>query len=155
MFALSTTLSGLVNLAVSYVPLVLLMLLVDVPLRSSILFLPAAWIILAAFTLGLSLVLSTIAVYFVDVREMYGVLLTAVMYLTPIIYPLEIVPERWQAVIRANPMHYMVELVRMPMVDGIVPPLSLIGIGAAMALASLLIGWVTFRRLSRGLYPYL
>ncbi len=44
------------------------------------------------FTLGFGLIISTFAVYFPDVAEMYQIVLTAWLYLTPIIYPEEILP---------------------------------------------------------------
>ena len=49
--------------------------------------------ILVAFSLGLGLMLSTLAVYFPDVAEMYQIILAAWMYMTPIFYPESILPE--------------------------------------------------------------
>jgi ABC-type polysaccharide/polyol phosphate export permease len=154
-FTLSTAISGLVNLIVSYAPLVLIMWIRGVPFKPAMLFLPVSLAILATFTFGLALMFSTISIYFADVREMYNVALTGLMYLTPIIYPLKIVPPKFSAIVRANPMYYLIELVRIPIHAGIIPSLSLIGIGVALALTSLLIGWLTFRRLSAGFYPHL
>jgi len=57
-----------------------------------VLFLPVSILLLTAFTLGFGLMLSALAIYFPDVAEMYQILLTAWMYLTPIIYPEEIIP---------------------------------------------------------------
>lgn len=86
-FVISTTGTGLVNLLFALVPLTLIFLVTRVPIRLSILLLPAAILLLAIFALGISLLLSTLAVFFPDVNEIYPVLLTAWMYLTPIIYP--------------------------------------------------------------------
>ncbi len=154
-FALTTTISGLVNLAISYVPLIVVMLVRDAPFRKTILFLPVSLLILAVFTFGLALLLSTISIYFVDVREMFTVAVMALMYLTPIIYPMKIIPERWQPIIHANPMYYLIELVRIPIHAGIMPSLKLVSICVALALTSVLIGWMAFRRLSSGFYPHL
>jgi ABC-type polysaccharide/polyol phosphate export permease len=154
-FTLSTTISGLVNLAVSYIPLLLIMIVRGVPFRPSLLFLPVSFAILAVFTFGLSLALSTISIYFVDVREMYTVALTALLYLTPIIYPMTIIPAKWQPIIRANPLYYLIEIARIPFHAGIAPSMQLLGAGVAIALTSLLIGWMAFRRLSAGFYPHL
>jgi len=154
-FTLSTTISGIVNLAISYLPLLALMIIRGVPFRPSLLFLPISIAILAVFTFGLSLALSTVSVYFVDVREMFNILLTALLYLTPVIYPLNIIPAKWQPLIHANPMYYMTEIVRIPIHAGILPSMQLVGVCVSLALASLLIGWMTFRRLSPGFYPHL
>lgn len=154
-FALSGLLAGLVNLALSYIPLLLIMLLRGAPIGPSFLFLPVSIFILAVFTYGASLLLSALAVYFVDVREMYAVALTALLYLTPIIYPLEIIPARYRTFVEMNPMLYFVEIVRAPVYAGTLPSVNAVAIASACAATALLAGWTTFRRLSRGFYPYL
>lgn len=154
-FTLSTTISGLANLALSYIPLLAIMLIRGVPIRSGILFLPVSLLILAVFTFGVSLAFSTLSVYFVDVREMYAVALTALMYLTPMIYPISIVPARFQPILRLNPLMHLIDLVRIPVYEGRVPPIELIGIGSGLALIALLTGWSLFRRMSPGFYPHL
>jgi ABC-2 type transport system permease protein len=154
-FTLSVTLAGLVNLLFAYVPLLAIMLLRGAPIRASIAFLPVSLLIVTVFTFGVSLALSAIAVYFHDLREMYAVALTALMYLTPIIYPASIVPKRFQLFLTLNPFTYMIGIVRMPVFDGVLPPNEMIAIAAALALVSLLAGWTIFRRMSRGFFPYL
>lgn len=154
-FALASTLSGIVNLFLSYVPLVLIMLIVRMPLRPALLFLPVSFAILAVFAFGISLLLSSVSVYFVDVREMYAVSLTALMYMSPIIYPIAIVPVRFQRVIALNPLLYLLQIVRDPVYSGTLPSASYLGIATAAAVAAFLIGWTVFRRLSRGFYPHL
>jgi ABC-type polysaccharide/polyol phosphate export permease len=154
-FALASTLSGTVNLLLSYVPLLLIMIVMGVPLRPALLFLPVSFAILAVFTLGISLLLSSVSVYFVDVREMYAVSLTALMYMSPIIYPISIVPVRFQRAIALNPLLYVMQIVRDPVYSGTLPSASYLGIATAAAVVAFLIGWTVFRRLSRGFYPHL
>jgi ABC-2 type transport system permease protein len=154
-FTLASTISGLVNLVLSFVPLFLIMAALGVPLRPALLILPVSFLVLAIFTFGVALALSAISVYFVDVREMYQVALTALMYLTPMIYPLSIVPERFRRVISLNPLLYMLQIVREPVYEGRLPSPHLFGIAVVLALASLLVGWTVFRRLERGFYPHL
>jgi ABC-2 type transport system permease protein len=154
-FTLSTTISGVVNLAISYLPLFLIMWIRHVPFRPALFFLPVSMAILAVFTFGLSLAFSTLSIYFVDVREMFNAAVTALLYLTPIIYPLKIVPANFRMIVKANPLYYMVEITRIPIDAGILPSLPLLGVGVALALTSLLIGWLVFRRLSGGFYPHL
>lgn len=154
-FTLSTVLAGLVNLVFAYVPLVLIMIVRGAPIGPSFAFLPVSLLILAVFTYGVSLTLSALAVYFVDVREMYNVALTALMYFTPIIYPIEVVPERFRPLFALNPLMYFVEIVRAPVHDGVLPPASALLIASSCALVAIVVGWTVFRRLSRGFYPYL
>jgi ABC-2 type transport system permease protein len=146
-FAVSAIGTGLVNLAFSLIPLILLMLITAIPLRWSILFLPLAIFLLAAYALGIGLLFSTLAVYFPDVAEMYQVVLIAWMYLTPIIYPQEIIPETFRSwFLNLNPMYYLIEIFRMPIYEGGLPPWPILQIGAGIALTTLLFGWIVFSR---------
>jgi ABC-type polysaccharide/polyol phosphate export permease len=154
-FVLSATIAGIVNLALAYVPLLAIMLLRGVPIRPAIAFLPVSLAIVAVFTFGLSLALSATAVYFLDLREMYGVALTVLMYLTPIIYPISIIPQRFRLAIDLNPFMYLIDVVRLPVYFGVIPPNGTLAIASGAAVVSLLAGWAIFRRLSRGFYPYL
>jgi ABC-type polysaccharide/polyol phosphate export permease len=154
-FTLSTVLAGLVNLMLAYVPLVLIMLVRGAPIRPAIAFLPVSLLLLTVFTYGVSLTLSALAVYFVDVREMYNVALTAMMYLTPVIYPIGVVPARYRRIFALNPLMYFIEIVRAPVHDGVLPSLRALTIATTAAAVAIVVGWTVFRRLSRGFYPYL
>lgn len=147
-FALATTISGLVNLVLSMIPLFLIMLAVGAPLRPALAFLPISFLLLALFTLGVSLALSSVAVFFVDVREMYGVGVMGLMYLTPIIYPIEIVPERYRWLIEINPLTHLLATVRAPIYYGRLPEAETLLVATGWAIASLVLGWVVFRRMA-------
>jgi ABC-type polysaccharide/polyol phosphate export permease len=131
------------------------MLVRGAPIRPSVAFLPVSLLILAVFTYGVSLTLTALAVYFVDVREMFNVALTALLYFTPVIYPIEIVPERFQPIFALNPLLYFMEIVRAPVYDGVLPSAHSLAIATSCALVAAVVGWTVFRRLSRGFYPYL
>jgi ABC-2 type transport system permease protein len=154
-FALSTTLSGLVNLYLACVPLFIIMLVRGAPIRPTIVFLPVAFAIIAVFTLGVSLLLSALAVYFEDVSQMYQVGTVALLYLTPIIYPIDIVPQRFLWLIRLNPLTQLFKLARDPIFGGTLPEFHIILGSVVVALAALMIGWQVFYRLSRGFYEHL
>ncbi|HEV7919339.1 MAG TPA: ABC transporter permease [Thermoanaerobaculia bacterium] len=147
-FTISTAVSGLVNLFLSMVVLFAIMLALRVPIRPAVLYLPISLLILFVFTLGVSLALTAISVYFGDVREMVQAGMPALMYLTPIIYPIAIVPERYQWIVRSNPLMYIVELVRLPIYYRLVPSIRIAGGGAMAAVFSLIIGWMIFRHLA-------
>ncbi len=154
-FAVATTLSGLANLALSVVPLLVIMLVRGAPIRPAMLFLPASFFVIGMFTLGVALLLSALAVYFDDVSQMYQVATTGLMYMTPIIYPMSIVPERWRWLVLANPLTHLFELARYPIYHGQLPPAATVNLGFAIAAVTLLAGWLVFHRLARGFYVHL
>lgn len=145
-FALAAVGEGLVNLALSLVPLALIMLIVGIPFQWTIVVLPIPIIFAALFALGLGLLLSTLAVYFRDVVEMYQVLLSAWYFLTPIIYPRSIVPESYRWLFSLNPAYHLVEAFRLPIYLGAVGGWrTYVGAGVAGTLM-FLIGWWAFTR---------
>jgi ABC-type polysaccharide/polyol phosphate export permease len=68
------------------------------------------------------------------------------MYLTPIFYPMAIVPERFRFVVRFNPVRSILEVFRDPIYFGKIPPLTHLGVAVAFAAAALLVGAWAFRR---------
>lgn len=143
-FAISSIGTGLINLLLSLVPLVLVMLVIGSPLHITILLAPVAMILLALFSLGIGLLISTIGIYFFDVVEMYAIILMAWMYLTPIIYTLDLLPDSIQRVLGFNPMVYLVEIFRSLVFYGKIPSLENWLIGVACALGTFLLGWFVF-----------
>lgn len=146
-FAVSSILTGVVNLAISVLPLLLIIKLSDIPITWAILFIPVSMLILSAFALGIGLILATLAVYFPDVREMYQIVLQAWMYFTPIIYPETILPEAHRFwILHLNPMYYMVRLFRDPIYNGTLPSVNIIIAGSLIATVTLLAGWTYFSK---------
>ena len=138
--------NGLVNLTLALIPLLVIMLFVHQPLRWTLLLLPLAVLVLSMFTTGLSLLLATLAVYFVDLVEMVGIVLTAWFYLTPIIYPLEFVPSKFAWLIKLNPMSYLIEVFRVLIYNGTMPTFSHILIAVVVGILTLAAGWMVFTR---------
>lgn len=144
-FTMAALGTGLVNIFISLLPLALIMLFTGFTFHLSLAFLPFSILILAMFTLGMGLLISTLAVYFPDVVEMFHVILTAWMYLTPIIYPNDIIPDALRLwVLNLNPMYYFVELVRYPIYNGTLPPLNLLIPGLIISVVTLALGWMVF-----------
>jgi ABC-2 type transport system permease protein len=147
-FAISVLGNGLVNIGLALIPLGLIMLVMGHTFSWTLLMLPFALLILAMFTLGVTLIISTLAVFFVDVIDMYGILLSAWFYLTPVIYPAEIVPEKFAIFVRLNPMYYMVDLFRQLIFVGEAPSPDQWLISVALGLIALLFGWWIFTKKS-------
>jgi len=144
-FSISSIGTGLVNLLLSLIPLSAIILIVGRPVTWAVLFLPIPILFLTAFALGISLILSTMTVYFPDVREMFTIILQAWMYLTPIVYPADILPETYRFwMLHLNPMYYMITMFRVPIYEGVFPSLSVILPSALISLTTLLIGWIYF-----------
>ena len=145
-FAASSIGTGLVNLALALVPLLVIAVLSGVSLHWSLLVLPGAVALTAMFALGVGLLLSALGVYYTDVINMYEIILTLWMYLTPIIYPIDILPPGVRAVVELNPMYYFLELFRAPIYTGVVPPGDVWLKALLLATGMLILGWWYFTR---------
>jgi ABC-type polysaccharide/polyol phosphate export permease len=148
-FPLATVISGVINLGFALVPLLLIMAVTHHPLTPALFFLPVSILLAALFTLGAGLLLSPLAVFFSDVIELIGVILSMLMYMTPVIYPMKILEgTRFLPVVRFNPVRSILEVFRDPIYLGKVPPITHLSVCFGIAVAALALGSFAFRRSS-------
>lgn len=145
-FAVSALGTGLVNLLVALIPLLAIMLILGAPVTPALLFLPVSIALLAAFTLGVSLLLSALAIDFPDTVETYSVILSVWIYLTPVIYPIEIIGEADRWWFQLNPMYALLNVFRVPIYLGQLPDAETLIQAAAVAFVALAVGWWVFTR---------
>ena len=144
-FALAAMGTGLVNIAFSLVPMVIVLLFSGLPIRWTILFLPVPTLLLLFFSLGVGLLLSTWAIFFPDVSEMYQIFVTAWMYLSPVIYNDSMLPPDFQFWFsRLNPMYNLIRLFRMPVYDGRLPTWEEFWPSLVISVMVLIVGWLVF-----------
>lgn len=143
-FAISAIGTGIVNLTLSLVPLIVVNLVIGIPIHTTLLLTPLAMVMLAMFSLGVGLLISTIGIYFADVVEMYHIILTAWFYATPIMYPLSILNESTLMVVKLNPMLHLVGLFRDLVFYGTVPPIQTWLLCLGLSVGMLMIGWLVF-----------
>jgi ABC-2 type transport system permease protein len=146
-FAISSMGVGFVNLTISIVPLLLVMIVTKVPIRWTILFIPIPMLFLGLFAVGIALLISTFAIYFIDVAEMYQVVLLAWMYLSPVLYPKEYIqsfPKFGVWIARINPMYHLLNLLRAPLIEGKIPDIKQILLTGGISLIVAIIGWLVF-----------
>lgn len=73
------------------------------------LIIPYVLLCVLLFTAGMSFILSALQVFFRDTQHLYGVLLTIWMYATPILYPIDVIPQQLQAIFMANPLYIFID----------------------------------------------
>jgi len=144
LFALSALGTGLVNVVIALLPLIAIMLITGMRVTPAILWLPAPLLLTAMFTLGVALLLSSVAVAFPDVVETYQIVLSAWYFVTPILYPKTILPATVQMWMNFNPMYYLVEAFRAPVYVGWPAGANTLLAAAGSAVVVLVVGWVAF-----------
>jgi len=143
-FAVATILSYLVSWLIALIPLLVIMLVLRHPVTPAFTTIPIGMALTALFALGIGLGVATLGASFHDVKLTYQVLLTAWMYATPIIYPLDIVPESFRRFFLLNPLVYLSQMVRDPAYFGQVAPLTTWLLALAISLATAALGWWIF-----------
>ena len=109
---ISFTLSGLMNMIFCYMIVIPMLLFFRIPLTVHVLWLPVLMLTQTIFCMGISLLVSSINVYFRDVEYFIGVMLMGLYFLTPIMYGMDMVPKDYQLFLRINPMTTFCELYR-------------------------------------------
>jgi len=145
-FVVSSIAVGLVNFALSILPLLLILIVMGFPLHPTWLFLPVSVVLISLFSAGIGFFVFTLASRFSDVREMYLVLVQTWFFLTPVVYHPSIVPARYRYALWFNPMFYLIQTVRRPIYDGMIPEAKFFVPAAAIAVVTLLTGWAYFCR---------
>ncbi|HEB64934.1 MAG TPA: ABC transporter permease, partial [Chloroflexi bacterium] len=143
-FAVAALGTSAVNLFLSLIPLFVIAVALGVPLRPALWGMIPAVLVSGMFSVGVGLLLSTAVVYFADMLPVYDVVLTMWMYLTPIIYPLDILSPNLQVLFKLNPMYLMVEIFRSPLINGVVPGWDIWGLAILYAVVSLVVGGIIF-----------
>lgn len=150
-FTLSKVTSSLVNLLFSMGAMVIVFIFTKVEFSFYMLLVPAVLMQLYLFCLGLGLFLAQAAVFFRDIQYIYSVLTTAWMYLTPLFYPMEQLPEAMQGAIRAcNPMYHYITQFRTLVLYQQIPDAGSVAYGTGLAVVFVCLGtWSFFKSQDR------
>lgn len=144
---LSTIMAGLVDFAIAFVFLLVVMLAYGfLPSLRMLLVLPLLAIALAG-ALGVGSLLAAFNVRFRDIRHVTILLAQLWLFATPVIYPASIVPAKWHALLGLNPMAGVVEGFRWSMLGTDSVSWDLIALSATSSVLFLVIGLLVFRRM--------
>lgn len=141
--------SCLVDTMLSMAALLLVIFFTGARFYWTLLLSPLVFLQIYLFCLGLSFFLAQLNVFFRDIRYIYQVVMTAMLYMTPIMYPLESlnrIPELQYFITHYNPLYYYVSQMRSLIYQGQLPQLRYILCGCSAALIMLFIGADTFQK---------
>lgn len=145
-FAIAAVGTAVINLLLSFVPLIFVKLVIQSPISWQIILFPIFILYLSCFALGVGLIVSSLALYFNDIAELYQVLLTAWFYATPIIYPYATLSKDAQQILVFNPMLHIVELMRTSFYYNRTPTINEMLLVGAISSITLIVGWLLFSR---------
>lgn len=143
-YTLSSALSNMVTFLLSLIVLVLVMLATSTPFTIHIITFVVPTILMFVFTVGVGLILASLTVFFRDIKHLYGVFTTLLLYGSAVFFPANIIPEPFINLLYFNPVFVYINLMRDSFLYATwFDPLQLL-YGIVCAVGALLIGIVIF-----------
>lgn len=148
---ISVVTSNFINMLYSFVIVLLVVLFASNNINFlAWLLLPIIAILEYFITLGFVMFFSAITVYLRDISHILGIVTMAWQFLTPIMYPIEMIPEEYKVIFMLNPMTSVVIAYREILFYGRMPGLELWGYMLIPAIIFTVFGFIAFNRLKKG-----
>lgn len=143
-------LGALINFLIGMVLVALLLFYLQGSVPLTILFLP---IVIAPYTLlilGISYFLSATGVFVRDLTHLVGILATVAMFASPVLFPIENVPEPYRSLLYLNPLTVIVQQLRGVSILGTMPDMLMLGLYLLAACIVFLLGFGWFQAVRKG-----
>ena len=146
---ISAVSSKLIDLLLTTLVLTLFLIIYKIPFYPTLIFVPIIFFIQFVLILGISFWLSATNVFFRDVENILGIFLMIWMYLTPVLYPAELIPENLKFLFYLNPMTAIINSYRDSVLYGNIPDITSLLYASLFTIALFIIGIIYFRRRAR------
>jgi len=121
-----------------------------VPLGLHLLLIPLVVLPFILLITGMSFLLSSLGVYFRDIRVLIGFVVTALLFMSPIFYPVERLPAHFQTLVWLNPLTLPIEAIRGLLFEGRLPDPLYMSLYCLVSICLFVFGRRCFKALSRG-----
>ena len=145
-FPLSKCLFTGINFLLTLIPLYAIIFITGTGINIYHLLLPYAFICLFIFTLGMGFILSAVSVFLRDMFYIYGIITTTWMYLTPIMYDINMISSKLQIFLKLNPLYHYINFARRIILYNEMPSAFTFAVCGITAIVTLIIGIVVFRK---------
>lgn len=142
---ISTIFAKIIDFVFAISILVIYMIIYQIPITWNILWVIPIFLIQQIFTLGLALFFAAANLLYRDIQYLLNMILLLWMYATPVIYPADLVPDKYRILFQINPMAVIINAYRQVILGGGEPKYSSLGIGLLVSIVTLLIGFSYFK----------
>lgn len=142
--------SSLFHTVISLFVLLVAIVIFNGYLNWATIFIPLIFIPLIFFILGLAWILASLGVYLRDIGQTIGLLTSALMFLSPVFYSIELLPPRFQFWMRLNPLSFIIKEARAVLIEGVMPSWYLLGIYTLGATIFMWCGFAWFQKTRKG-----
>ncbi len=154
-FAFTAAIAAMVNFLIGLIPLLIVQLVTGVGIPWTIVLVPIPMIAMLLFVTGIGMVIAAAAVHFYDVLDFVRVIIQLSIWLVPTFYPIEIIGEPFQTMIKINPLYSYLVVFRGFVYGGTFAPAWNFAVMIGSAVVFLGIGVWVFARSWRNLVAYL
>jgi ABC-2 type transport system permease protein/lipopolysaccharide transport system permease protein len=131
--------------------LIVMLFVFTSPLHATVVWIPVLALVQVAFTVGVTVVIAGVVLYFRDLRHALPLVLQLALFATPVAFGLDIVPRGARPLYSfLNPLAPVIDGYRRTVLYGVPPSWGLLGLGALSSAALLTGGYLLFKRLETG-----
>jgi ABC-2 type transport system permease protein len=142
--------SSFINMLLSFIIIFVVIIISPMKLHLiPVLFLPLVMVIQYILVVGVTLITSSLTVYLRDLEHIMGVLNMAWMYISPVVYPISYIPEKYQQIYLVNPMAPIIVAYRDILYYGTAPSAEIILVSLAESVIVLVLGLLIFSKLKK------
>jgi ABC-2 type transport system permease protein len=142
--------SSFINMLLSFIIIFVVIIISPMKLHLiPVLFLPLVMVIQYILVVGVTLITSSLTVYLRDLEHIMGVLNMAWMYISPVVYPISYIPEKYQQIYLVNPMAPIIVAYRDILYYGTAPSAEIILVSLAESVIVLVLGLLIFGKLKK------
>ena len=142
---MSTVLSTLVDFFIAFILVIVLMIWYQVTPTLWVLFLPVLLLLTVVLSVSLGSLFTALAIQYRDVRHGIAFLVQGMMYASPVVYPVSIIPDKYRLIYGLNPMAGVIEGFRSALLGATPMPWDLIIVGTIVTLVLAVIGLTYFK----------
>jgi lipopolysaccharide transport system permease protein len=111
---------------------------------------PLVFLPLVIISLGFAWILASLGVFLRDVGQTVGIFTMVLMYISPVFFPITLMPEEYRSIMMANPLTFIIEQAREVLIWGHTPDWLGIGIYTLVAIVFSWVGFIWFQKTRKG-----
>lgn len=143
---LSRVTSDFIIFSISLIDLLLVMVFTRAEFTINLIYVPLYLVLLLIFISGVSLIIATIATFFRDIEHFYSVFLTLIMHVSAIFFPPDIIPLKYQFLLKINLLYYYINGFRQIVYNATSPDFYNLLLCTVISIVSFVIGLIVFEK---------
>jgi len=143
-FPLSSVMTNILMFGIEIILFFTFIFALNIPLTSTVFFLPIILLLLIILTTGISILLSIIKLYFKDFQTVWSIITMSLIFITPVFWHVKDMPEDITNILLLNPLAVLIEMIHEVVLFDTIPSSNELGYAIATCVGILLISYLLF-----------